>query len=237
MSTLVDYTDDELWSAAIALSRTKPKRSSKELSRKTDKSYILVAHDGEIIARLKLSDVLRRCHSSQHASAEHSSSHRTNHLLAKVDLKIWLGLAVSTFLFGLFKIGAYFLYEQKLSEELASNKQSLVEIEKAAGDFIRFQEIAGSTARIALSTPVTKLQELQRTTERIRVGPCLVDPLKRVSNGQTEVIDGFISFMDSDNSEYLAAEKISIGTSQIGNGLAQARKCSSMNFLRQQVKT
>jgi len=125
MSTLVDYTDDELWSAAIALSRTKPKRSSKELSRKTDKSYILVAHDGEIIARLKLSDVLRRCHSSRHASAEHSSSQRANHLLAKVDLKIWLGLAVATFLFGLFKIGAHFLYEQKLSEELESNKHPL----------------------------------------------------------------------------------------------------------------
>ena len=66
----------------------------------------------------------------------------------------------------------------------------------------------------------------------MQVGPCLSDPLKTITSGETGVIDGLIHFMDSDNSELVAAEMISLGTKDVATGMDLAKKCLSVNYLR-----
>ncbi len=66
-------------------------------------------------------------------------------------------------------------------------------------------KLADSTARIALSGPVGKLQEIKREAESHMVPECLVDSKKKMVDGMNKMIDGFMQFMgDADIGKILA---------------------------------
>lgn len=66
-------------------------------------------------------------------------------------------------------------------------------------------KLADSTARIALSGPVGKLQEIKREAESLMVPACLVEPKKKMIEGMNKMVDGFMQFMgDADIGKILA---------------------------------
>ena len=235
MGSSSGFSKDQLFEAAILLAGRKSRDASRELSRQTDKSYILVGREGDIIARLKLPEVHKKCRCDETLSSGSRQPFRMQ--IIPVNGKVMVGtLLGASVVVMLLWLASYYLREEQLKDELSRNKVSFSEIKKATDDFSRFQQIAQSTPRISLSSPVTKLQELQRVTQEIQVSPCLSGSLKTVADGQTKVIDGLVYFMDSDNSEAIAASMLSGGSVEMAAGLDSAKRCLSLDYLRSSRK-
>jgi len=57
------------------------------------------------------------------------------------------------------------------------------------------RKVANSAPRVALSGPVTQLQEVKRAVERQAASGCLARPTRELLSAMGMVIDGFVVFM------------------------------------------
>ena len=88
-------------------------------------------------------------------------------------------------------------------------------------------KLADSTARIALSGPVGKLQEIKREAESLMVPACLVEPKKKMIDGMNHMIDGFMHFMGSaDIGKILARASFEDGSKLFGEYETISAKCA-----------
>ena len=88
--------------------------------------------------------------------------------------------------------------ERRLAEE-KRQRDALTSANKALDDLLgRWEDavkVAGTTGRIALSGPVTTLQNLRRETEQLTVSPCLDQPKSLLVQSMGSTIEGFLTFM------------------------------------------
>ena len=91
--------------------------------------------------------------------------------------------------------------EKRLAEEKAK-KDVLVTSSKALDAVLaRWDDtvkLAGTTGRIALSTPVATLQEIRRDAAALTVPPCMDQAKEKLVASMQGTIDGFIAFMRND---------------------------------------
>lgn len=228
-----DNRAEHLHAAAVTLAGRKGRRSSSQLSRITDKSYILIGLDGEILARFRLQDVERM---SQQLLEREDANSKTLEARPERKMQILIGIALVAISIGMVKWAQETVLSAKINEEVDRNKSMYDRLQSLSDEFSQFQQIASSTARIALSAPVTKLQEVQMRTESIKMPECLTDSKNRLSRGQAEIISGFVTFMDSSNSEFDAATKIATGSAQVEQALRSAKQCTSSTYIRSKLQ-
>jgi len=88
--------------------------------------------------------------------------------------------------------------EQRLAQE-KEQKNALIASNKALDAILaRWEDavnLAGTTGRIALSTPVSTLQTIRREAGDLTVVPCLVPAMEHLQKSMKSTIDGFITFM------------------------------------------
>jgi len=74
----------------------------------------------------------------------------------------------------------------------ASTWQPVDRIEDRWKDAVK---VAESTPRMALAVQITKLQDLKRETEAVKMPDCAANAMKSLAAYQTATIDGFLSFL------------------------------------------
>lgn len=70
-------------------------------------------------------------------------------------------------------------------------------------DFKDYREIASSTGRIALTGPVTELQNIKKETQSLVVPACLVQAQTLLVNSMDADITGFLFFMAQEKDELI----------------------------------
>lgn len=83
-------------------------------------------------------------------------------------------------------------------ESKAKGVEKLNEMEKRWEDA---NNLASSTSRIALATPVANLQDLKNELDAVEVSECLAPAKKALYDAMNLNIDSFLMFMKSDNGE------------------------------------
>jgi|GEM_PF-2082678 len=109
--------------------------------------------------------------------------------------------------------------DRKKVEEEAFLKRQAEErerqlLEKAGKDLERLHSrwkdasaLAGSTARIALATPVASLQAIRREAAEMVVPECLDSPKAALLEGMDKEVEGYMKFMqDANVGKYLASQ-------------------------------
>lgn len=98
------------------------------------------------------------------------------------------------------------------------------EIKKIEQRWIDGTQLAGATARIALSSQVANLQAIKRDLDGVVVGECLKEAKVALSEHMELTIQGFLEFMDG--KKYTAELTLEEGGKKL-DGYKQARdKCS-----------
>ena len=70
-------------------------------------------------------------------------------------------------------------------------------------------KLASSTARIALATPISELQNVKRDLERLEVSECLTPAKEALSSYMNSTIANFLSFMaNSDSTNFNSNKQI-----------------------------
>lgn len=75
------------------------------------------------------------------------------------------------------------------------------------------QKLADNTSRINLPARISELQAIKRDVEDQDWPTCAEEAKNKLLEGMNYTIDGFITFLDSDNPESLATSKIILGES------------------------
>lgn len=224
------YSADELFKAAAALIGMKARRASKQLSRQTDKSYVVVGKDGEIIARLRIADVCAKC--KYHATSTREAIGKSFISLQSRSVRILVFSVSAAVLASLFFAGSNFFAEQSLKEEQALNRKILGKIADSTKEFMESLEVARLTPRISLFSAISKLQELKSDLESVENSACLHGPLQRILNGQSESIKALVYFMDTSSSSYVTTEMLNSGLTEMSEGLKSSIECTSLEHLR-----
>lgn len=88
-------------------------------------------------------------------------------------------------------------FQAQIEKERKRNEfeKSISELNKIYSQWNDATTLANNTARIALSGPVGKLQEIKREAESLMVPECLVEPKKKMIEGMNKIIEGFMQFM------------------------------------------
>lgn len=85
------------------------------------------------------------------------------------------------------------------AQDEAKTKDALAQAFKAVDDlYVRWQDastVAGTTSRIALSTPVANMQSIKRDAENLAVPPCLAAGKSEMVKGMQLTIEGYLEFM------------------------------------------
>lgn len=116
------------------------------------------------------------------------------------------------------KIRVQRIKEKVEAEKIAFDEKKKKEQEKS--DFLKSYDelnglvikwndavvLANSTSRIALSAPVSSMQEIRRNTDQLSVPSCLELPKNTLIQSMDHMIDGFIFFMEK--SEYSSALEV-----------------------------
>lgn len=75
-------------------------------------------------------------------------------------------------------------------------------------------KLAGSTSRMNLPPRIAELQSIRRNIQAQVWPECAKPAQEHLISGMDSMIDGFILFLDSDNSEALSEAKLAIGESE-----------------------
>ena len=95
-----------------------------------------------------------------------------------------------------------------LEKRLASYHAERESLAKLFMRFVEARDLATSTSRIALATPVAAMQALKREATELQLEPCLAGARNTLVHSMTSSIDGFLAFMRQESQAgYFAAEQ------------------------------
>ncbi len=98
------------------------------------------------------------------------------------------------------------------TQEAKASKESMVKIEAAYADWNESNKIAMSIPRIALATPLAKLQEIKKRVADISATGCAAEAKNKLTNAMDMQINGFIAFLKDESSS--ASEAMLLATAK-----------------------
>ena len=201
------FTDKELYQAALSIFRRTNRikhTPTEQNSRITDKAVILIGGEGEVIGRVKLSEVLEFCERKQSKPKSFSarvffSSGQT--LRNTKDSFFRLSpssLKISSLVVSLLLVGFSFSYctsiDKSKRAEAAKNR-----LDKLVSEWDIDRKIANNTSRIALAAPVMKLRDHAVALDQLILPECFEPASVLLRKHMDTSIEAFTEFMgDSD---------------------------------------
>ena len=102
--------------------------------------------------------------------------------------------------------------------------KGMAEIKKIEQRWLDGAQLAGSTARIALSPQVANLQSIKRDLDGVVVGKCLEEAKANLGESMEITIKGFLEFMG--DRKYTAEKTLEEGIKKLGEYKQARDKCS-----------
>ncbi|GAB3298288.1 hypothetical protein [Pseudidiomarina andamanensis] len=102
--------------------------------------------------------------------------------------------------------------------------KGMTEIKKIEQRWLDGTQLAGATARVALSSQVANLQSIKRDLDEVVVGKCLEEAKANLGESMEMTIKGFLEFMG--DREYTAERTLEKGVEKFGKYKKARNKCS-----------
>lgn len=213
------FTNKELYQAALLIFRRTNRIKhipTEQNSRITDKAVILIGREGEIIGRVKLSEVLEYCE-RRHSNPKSLSARvffSSGQILHKAKDSFFRlspsSLKISSLVISLLFVGFSFSYctsiDKSKRAEAAKNR-----LDKLVSEWDIDRKIANNTSRIALAAPVMKLRDQAVALDQLILPECFETAsilLRKYMDTSIEALTEFMGDSDANVAIYfLEAEK------------------------------
>lgn len=120
---------------------------------------------------------------------------------------------------------AYAYMWKQEHDEIAATRASLAQLDAVSTRFRQALQLAGSTSRIALATPVKDLQAISNEVKaQVPVG-CAASAHKALTLATEAAVEGFLAFMRGGADEDDSARALRLAADQIGTYREKSRLC------------
>ncbi|OTG79416.1 hypothetical protein B9T27_14545 [Acinetobacter sp. ANC 4648] len=115
--------------------------------------------------------------------------------------------------------------EIKSNETKTFSEVHLKEFENILSEWSDAERVAGSTSRISLAQPVSRLQEIKRKADSLKYSGCLEASRLLYLTAMNSHIDGYLEFMKGKESELAAQLKFIDYAKQLEQAENEFKKC------------